>query len=69
MSKYLTKAQVVADFKLNVLPNVVKEIGNDMSIIQHCWDISLEQLLDNKAISDSQKNKWKITANELDLSD
>jgi len=65
MSKYLTREQVVANFKLNVLPEIIKEVGNDESIIQHCWDINLETLLKNKKISDSQKNKWKLNKRDL----
>ncbi len=65
MSKYLTREQVVANFKLNVLPEVMKEVGNDESIIQHCWDINLETLLEGKRISLSQKNKWKLNKKDL----
>lgn len=65
MSKYLTREQVVANFKLNILPDVIKEVGRDEGIIQHCWDINLENLLANKKISESQKNKWKLKQTDL----
>ena len=65
MSKYLNREQVVANFKLNVLPEVIKEVGNDEGIIQHCWDINLESLLGVKKISESQKNKWKLNKKDL----
>lgn len=62
---YLTRSQVVAKFKLEVLPEIIKEVGNDFSIIQHCWDVTLEQLEGNNRISSSQKNKWKIKQEDL----
>ena len=65
MAKYLNRQQVVAMFKLNILPEIIKEVGNDESVIQHCWDINLEDLLNRKRISPSQKNKWKLKENDL----
>ena len=65
-SKYLNREQVVAKFKNEVLPDVIKEVGNDFNIIQHCWDISLEQLVDAKSITQSQKNKWVLKKEDLD---
>lgn len=62
---YLTREQVVAKFKLEVLPSIIKEVGNDFSIIQHCWDVTLEQLESGKQITTSQKNKWKIKESDL----
>jgi len=64
-SRYLSREQVMAKFKHEVLPDVIKEVGKDFGVIKHCWDISLEQLLDAKSITQSQRDKWKIKESEI----
>lgn len=61
MSKLLTKEQVVADFKINVLPSIIESIGKkDYDTIKYCWDLNLEELYKNKEISEGQKSIWTM---------
>ena len=68
MSKYLTREQVVADFKLNILPPLRKILGkdaNNFNEIKSYFDMSLEGLLNDKSISESQKSKWKLKEEDI----
>jgi hypothetical protein len=64
MSKYLNREQVLAYFRLNVLPKIKAEDG-DRSLIEHAWDITLEMFLTSKKISENQKDKWKLKDGDL----
>ena len=59
MAKYLTKAQVVADFKYNYVPKVAKDN------YEKTWALLLEFLYNDKAISEHQYNTWKYPTNEI----
>ena len=61
---YLTKQQVVADFKLNYIP-LIKDAP--LSIKEQAWDLLLGSLYDDHKISQSQKNTWKFPKKELSL--
>ena len=65
MSKFLTKGQVVADFKLIVYPSLKKMLGDDFEQIKEFWDMNLEALLTDKMITESQRHKWTITKEDL----
>jgi len=65
MSKYLTKGQVVADFKLNIYPSLKKMLGDDFEQIKEFWDMNLEGHLTDKTITESQRLNWKITKADL----
>lgn len=61
MSKLKTKEQVVADFKINILPEIVKAIGkDDFETLEHCWVVNLNELYENKEISQAQRDIWKL---------
>ncbi len=68
MSKYLTREQVLADFKVNLLPSLIKMLGKDFATLEEYWELNLDGLLKDKQISPSQREKWKISEKELDLS-
>ena len=68
MSKYLTREQVVADFKLNILPSLIKMVGKDFATLEEYWQLNLDGYLKDKLISESQRLKWKISEKELELS-
>ena len=68
MSKFLTREQVVADFKVNILPSLIKLVGKDFATLEEYWELNLDGLLKDKAISDSQREKWKLSEKELELS-
>ena len=61
---YLTKQQVVADFKLNYIP-LIKDAP--LSVKEQAWDILLGSLHGDNKISKSQKNTWKFPKKELNL--
>lgn len=65
MSKYLTREQVIADFKINILPSLKKMIGDDFNEINYYFDLNLEGLLKDKSISDKQRNKWKLKKEDI----
>mgnify|MGYP003644659724 CR=1 FL=1 len=65
MGKYLTREQVVADFKLNIYPSLKEMLGDDFEEIKEFWDKNLEGHLSDKTISISQRTKWKLTENDL----
>jgi hypothetical protein len=59
MGKYLTKEQVIADFKHNIMPQIVEAVGKaDYDTLKHCWEVNLSELCANKEISESQRDKW-----------
>jgi hypothetical protein len=62
---FLTRSQVVAKFKLEVLPPILKDVGDDFTIIQYCWGLTLEQLEGSRQISATQKRKWKLKKIDL----
>ena len=65
MGRYLTREQVVADFKLNIYPYLKRMLGDDFEQMKEFWDKNLEGHLADKTISDSQRTKWKLTENDL----
>jgi len=65
MSKYLTREQVIADFKLNIYPSLIQILGDDFEQIKEFWGKNLEGHLANKNISESQRNKWKLNKTDL----
>ena len=65
MSQYLTKGQVLADFKVNIYPPLKKMIGDDFEQIKEFWDLNLEGHLTDKNITESQRKKWRITKEDL----
>jgi hypothetical protein len=68
MSKFLTREQVVADFKVNMLPSLIKLVGKDFATLEEYWILFLDGLLKDKDISDSQRENWKLSEKELELS-
>lgn len=60
MAKYLTKEQVVADFKRNYMPQI------DQSLYEKAWELLLDSLHKDKKISDNQRNVWKFPKDLLD---
>jgi len=61
----LTREQVVADFKLNVLPQLKKILGDDFEQIKEFFDLNLDGHLKDNTITESQRNKWKLKENDL----
>lgn len=59
MAKYLTKAQVIADFKINYLPQI------DEADRETTWGLLLKALHNDKRISDKQYVSWKYPKKEL----
>lgn len=64
MAKYLTREQVVANFKVNYIP-VISDAS--LEVKKDCWRLLLDALFDEKKISFNQKNTWKFPKKELDL--
>lgn len=61
MGKLKSKEQVVADFKHNIIPQIVEAVGKkDYETLKHCWDVNLDELYKNKEISESQKQIWTM---------
>jgi hypothetical protein len=55
VSRYLSKAQVTADFKLNYLPKLE---GHTQDTIILVWGRFLDSLKDDKKITQNQRNIW-----------
>lgn len=64
MANLLTKAQVIADFKLKFLPLIKDE---SIDFIENIWNHNLNELNANKRISKSQKETWKFPKKDLGL--
>lgn len=64
MTNLLTKAQVIADFKLNFLPLITDE---PIEFIQDIWEKNLVELNKNKRISNKQKETWTFPKKDLEL--
>lgn len=64
MANLLTKAQVIADFKLNFLPLIKDE---SIDFIENIWNHNLNELNANKRISKSQKETWIFPKKDLGL--
>ncbi len=61
----LTREQVVADFKLNILPPLKKIVGNDITQIKEYFKLNLIGLSKDRQISDKQRDSWKLTEKDL----
>lgn len=64
MAKYLTREQVLADFKITFMPKVI-ELGLKESAIEQLWHSNLKLLCENRDISESQRDKWVFPRKEL----
>lgn len=64
-NNFLNREQVVAKFKLDILPSIKKEVGDDFDTIQYCWYAMLDQLVEGNRISSTQRNKWKLKEEDL----
>lgn len=59
MAKYLTKAQVIADY----VNNYLNKIGVDDR--KKAWTLMLDFMLKDKRISSDQHNRWKFPTKEV----
>ena len=53
---YLTKEQVVANFKVNLVPHLKNEPESAKAL---AWDLLLAELNKDKKITDYQRKTWK----------
>lgn len=65
MAKYLTKQQVVAQFKLNYMPEL-RKMGLSDDKIKQAWDLYMDSLLADKKITEKQKRIWSFPKELLD---
>ena len=64
----LTREQVIADFKINILPQLKKIVGEgnmSMEDYKMYFELHLDGHLKDNTITESQRNKWKLK--EIDL--
>lgn len=63
--RYLTKDEVVENFKENILPKVLAEYGKDQDLIEGLWEFNLDELFRDGKIRRSSKFTWDFPQKEL----
>ena len=61
----MLKEQVVAKFKLEVLPMVTSKYGDNLEYKQVAWEVFLEGLVVANNISDNQGKTWVYPEKEI----
>lgn len=62
MSKYLTREQVLSQFNLT-LRDVLKDMSD--GDIEFLWKKNLDMMVENKEISEKQRETWVFNINEI----